>query len=95
MTAQLRTAGWNRSRRISIARLPKAGQLTLAAGTIDDVVGWVLLSVVSAMATTGVHPSTLATSLMWLVVVAVAAPTVLAGRAAVSCSPGWPRCAPS
>ena len=54
------------------------GQLTLAAGTIDDVVGWVLLSVVSAMATTGVHPSTVATSLMWLVVIAVVATT--AGR---------------
>ncbi|WP_328685252.1 cation:proton antiporter [Streptomyces sp. NBC_01261] len=59
------------------------GQLTLAAGTIDDVVGWVLLSVVSAMATTGVHPSTVATSLMWLAVVAVAATT--AGRWLV----GW------
>ncbi|MFF5302478.1 cation:proton antiporter [Streptomyces sp. NPDC013161] len=54
------------------------GQLTLAAGTIDDVVGWVLLSVVSAMATTGVHPSTVATSLMWLAVIAVVATT--AGR---------------
>jgi Kef-type K+ transport system membrane component KefB len=30
------------------------GQLTLAAGTVDDVVGWFLLSVVSAAATIGV-----------------------------------------
>ena len=31
------------------------GQLTLAAATVDDAVGWLLLSVVSAMATTGVR----------------------------------------
>lgn len=31
------------------------GQLTLAAGAVDDAVGWCLLSVVSAMAVGGVH----------------------------------------
>jgi Kef-type K+ transport system membrane component KefB len=31
------------------------GQLTLAAGMVDDAVGWFLLSVVSAMAVGGVH----------------------------------------
>ncbi|WP_239308743.1 cation:proton antiporter [Frankia sp. Cj3] len=31
------------------------GQLTLAAAAVDDAVGWSMLSVVSAMATTGVH----------------------------------------
>ncbi|HEX8094415.1 cation:proton antiporter [Jatrophihabitans sp.] len=31
------------------------GQLTLAAGAVDDAVGWCLLSVVSAMAIGGVH----------------------------------------
>jgi Kef-type K+ transport system membrane component KefB len=31
------------------------GQLILAAGAVDDAVGWCLLSVVSAMAVTGVH----------------------------------------
>ncbi|MFI0515750.1 cation:proton antiporter [Streptomyces sp. WSLK1-5] len=52
------------------------GQLTLAAGMIDDIVGWILLSAVSAMATTGVHASTVATSLMWLAVVVLLAATV-------------------
>jgi Kef-type K+ transport system membrane component KefB len=36
------------------------GQLTLAAGTVDDVVGWFLLSVVAAAATVGV------TARIWL-----------------------------
>jgi Kef-type K+ transport system membrane component KefB len=31
------------------------GQLTLCAVMIDDIIGWILLSVVAAMATTGVH----------------------------------------
>lgn len=34
------------------------GQLTLAAGVIDDICGWLLLSVVSALATTGVRAGT-------------------------------------
>ena len=34
------------------------GQLILAAGSIDNAVGWLLLSVVSAAATTGVRPAT-------------------------------------
>ncbi|WP_328499714.1 hypothetical protein OG828_48600 [Streptomyces sp. NBC_00457] len=38
------------------------GQLTIAAGVIDDVVGWLLLSIVSAMATTGVSGWTVASS---------------------------------
>ncbi|MFI8931142.1 cation:proton antiporter [Streptomyces sp. NPDC053474] len=52
------------------------GQLTLAAGMIDDVVGWLLLSAVSAMATTGVRASTVGLSLMWLAVVVVLAATL-------------------
>ncbi|WP_432158438.1 MULTISPECIES: cation:proton antiporter [unclassified Streptomyces] len=52
------------------------GQLTLAAGVIDDVVGWILLSVVSAAATTGVRGGAVAASLLWLVVVVGAAATV-------------------
>ncbi|NEB78410.1 cation:proton antiporter [Streptomyces sp. SID14478] len=49
------------------------GQLTLAAGVIDDVVGWFLLSIVSAMATAGLSSGTLATSLLYPVGVVLAA----------------------
>jgi Kef-type K+ transport system membrane component KefB len=45
------------------------GQLTLAAGMVDDVVGWLLLSVVSAMATTGVRAENIALSLLYLALV--------------------------
>jgi Kef-type K+ transport system membrane component KefB len=38
------------------------GQLTLAAGMVDDAVGWLLLSVVSAAATTGVATGQIAVS---------------------------------
>lgn len=37
------------------------GQLIMCAVTIDDIVGWTLLAVVSALATTGMHASTWAT----------------------------------
>ncbi|GAA0740827.1 cation:proton antiporter [Dactylosporangium roseum] len=54
------------------------GQLTLASGVVDDIVGWFLLSVVSAMATVGVTGGTVATALLYPIgVVAFAA---LAGR---------------
>ncbi|MCT2594594.1 cation:proton antiporter [Streptomyces sp. N2-109] len=43
------------------------GQLTLAAGTVDDAVGWFLLSIVSAMATAGLHGGTVALSVLHLV----------------------------
>ncbi|MEU4241672.1 cation:proton antiporter [Actinoplanes sp. NPDC026619] len=43
------------------------GQLTLAAGTVDDAVGWFLLSVVSAAATTGVRAGSVSLSLIYLV----------------------------
>jgi Kef-type K+ transport system membrane component KefB len=43
------------------------GQLTLAAGMIDDAVGWLLVSVVTAMATTGVTAGTVLTSVAALV----------------------------
>ncbi|GLY15091.1 cation:proton antiporter [Kineosporia rhizophila] len=42
------------------------GQLTLAAGTVDDAVGWFLLSVVSAAATTGVRLGTVTWSVVYL-----------------------------
>ncbi|MDN3028506.1 cation:proton antiporter [Streptomyces sp. S.PB5] len=49
------------------------GQLTLAAGVIDDVVGWFLLSIVSAMATVGLTTGTIATSLLYPLAVVVTA----------------------
>jgi Kef-type K+ transport system membrane component KefB len=54
------------------------GQLTLAAGTVDDAVGWFLLSVVSAAATTGVRAGAVSSSLLYLVLFLVAA--ALIGR---------------
>ncbi|WP_247195556.1 cation:proton antiporter [Streptomyces sp. GESEQ-35] len=49
------------------------GQLTLAAGVFDDVVGWFLLSIVSAMATAGLTTGTIATALLYPVGVVVTA----------------------
>jgi K+:H+ antiporter len=57
------------------------GQLTLAAGTVDDAVGWFLLSVVSAAATTGVRAGSVSLSLVYLVGFLLVA--FLAGRPAV------------
>ncbi|GIM92594.1 cation:proton antiporter [Paractinoplanes toevensis] len=46
------------------------GQLTLAASTIDDIVGWLLLSIVSAMVTAGISGGALALTLArpWLLI---------------------------
>ena len=50
------------------------GQLILMSGTIDDVLGWLGLSVVTAMATVGLHAAGVARSLLHLVLfVALAA----------------------
>jgi len=57
------------------------GQLILAAGSIDDAVGWLLLSVVAAAATTGVRPGHVLLSVAYLIAFVVLAGTV--GRAAV------------
>jgi Kef-type K+ transport system membrane component KefB len=54
------------------------GQLILVAGTVDDLVGWLGLSIVTAMATTGVHSAGVALSVLKLV--AVIAVAVLLGR---------------
>jgi Kef-type K+ transport system membrane component KefB len=43
------------------------GQLTLAAGVVDDAVGWFLLSVVSAMATVGVSTGQVSKSVLYLI----------------------------
>jgi Kef-type K+ transport system membrane component KefB len=45
----------------------EVGQLTLAAGLIDDAVGWFLLSVVSALATVGVSTGRISLSVVYLV----------------------------
>ncbi|MCG5217655.1 cation:proton antiporter domain-containing protein [Streptosporangium soli] len=47
------------------------GQLTLTAGMVDDAFGWLMLSIVSAMATTGLQTGTIALSLAYLVGVLV------------------------
>jgi Kef-type K+ transport system membrane component KefB len=49
------------------------GQLILSAGMVDDVFGWLMLSVVSAMATTGVRAGQVGLSLLYLVAVLVLA----------------------
>lgn len=50
------------------------GQLTLGAASIDDAVGWLLLSVASAMATSSLRPELVALSAIYLVLyVALAA----------------------
>ncbi|WP_433440057.1 cation:proton antiporter [Nonomuraea sp. CA-141351] len=59
----------------------EVGQLTLAAGTIDDVFGWLMLSVVSAMATTGLRAGSIVQSLVALAIFVVL--TVTVGRTAV------------
>ena len=54
------------------------GQLILISGTVDDVLGWVGLSVVTAMATTGLHAAGLALTVGYLLLFVVAA--LLIGR---------------
>lgn len=70
------------------------GQLTVAAAVADDVAGWLLLSVVSAMAATGTQHFPWQ-SMVWLVVIVLAAVTVgralasrLIGRAGRGSAPG-------
>lgn len=59
------------------------GQLTLAAAAVDDAIGWLLLSVVSAMATTGVvHGSEVALSVLAVVGTVVGAVVLLRPLAA-------------
>ena len=44
------------------------GQLVITAAAVDDIVGWFLLSIVSAMAATGVRAGQVVTSVVYLVV---------------------------
>ncbi|WP_231515718.1 cation:proton antiporter [Herbidospora cretacea] len=52
------------------------GQLTLVAATVDDIFGWVMLSIVSVMATIGLQAQSVAQSLGSLLVVVVFAVVV-------------------
>ncbi|MEV6741344.1 cation:proton antiporter [Streptomyces sp. NPDC051104] len=52
------------------------GQLTMAAGVVDDVAGWLLLSIVSAMATSGVHGGTVVSSVVLLAIAVLVTATV-------------------
>ena len=54
------------------------GQLTLAAGVVDDVAGWFILSIVAAMAAAGVRGGSIGLSLAYLAAVALFA--VVGGR---------------
>jgi Kef-type K+ transport system membrane component KefB len=52
------------------------GQLIMSAATIDDAIGWLLLSIVSAMAVAGVRAQHVLISVGWLAVLIVACLTV-------------------
>lgn len=58
------------------------GQLIMSAATLSDIVGWLLLSLVSALATTGLRAGQVAVSVAGLVAVVVV--TVLVGRPVVN-----------
>jgi len=59
------------------------GQITLAAGMIDDTIGWILLSVVAGLASSGrISPGTAGRSVVSVIVVLVVSYTL--GRRAVS-----------
>ncbi|MGW4829200.1 cation:proton antiporter [Amycolatopsis japonica] len=60
------------------------GQLIVSAAAVDDIVGWLLLSVVSALAVTGLVAGQVAFSIAGLLVVLVF--TVVAGRPLVNAS---------
>jgi Kef-type K+ transport system membrane component KefB len=67
------------------------GQLILCAVTVDDIAGWVLLSIVSVMATTGVRAGDIGLSLGYLAIVITVAilgrPFVRAGLRAAARAP--------
>ncbi|HEY5832866.1 cation:proton antiporter [Streptomyces sp.] len=65
------------------------GQMILVVGTIDDAVGWLLVSVVTALATTGVGGQEIATPLWHLAVVLLVLLT--AGRWVVRWVMNWAR----
>ncbi|MBO1334087.1 cation:proton antiporter [Streptomyces sp. VRA16 Mangrove soil] len=60
------------------------GQLTLTASVIDDIFGWMMLSVVSAMATTGLRTGTVVGSVVTIVAVVLVAAFVVRPLARVA-----------
>jgi Kef-type K+ transport system membrane component KefB len=60
------------------------GQLIMSAATIDDLLGWLLLSIVSAMAASGVRAQPVLVSVGWLAVMIVASLTVARPLAALA-----------
>ncbi|MEV6766754.1 cation:proton antiporter [Streptomyces sp. NPDC051105] len=63
------------------------GQIILAAGTMDDVVGWLLLSVVSAMAVDGLHTGTVVEPILHLIGLLLV--LILLGRPLVRAAMRW------
>ncbi|MFF2012728.1 cation:proton antiporter [Streptomyces sp. NPDC058195] len=63
------------------------GQLILAAGTMDDVVGWLLLSVVSAMAVDGLHTGTVLEPVLYLAAILLV--LMVVGRPLVRWAMRW------
>jgi Kef-type K+ transport system membrane component KefB len=59
----------------------RIGQMIMGAAAVDDIIGWMLLSIVAAMAGTGVRAGDIALSVTYLV--ALIAVAVLIGRPAV------------
>ncbi|GAA2611640.1 cation:proton antiporter [Streptomyces tubercidicus] len=73
------------------------GQMILVAGTIDDAVGWLLVSLIGAMATTGLHTGEVTLALGHMAILLICTLTVgrlvvrTAMRAAARCGvPGLP-----
>ncbi|MEV4318225.1 cation:proton antiporter [Actinocrispum sp. NPDC049592] len=52
------------------------GQLIMTAAVVDDTVGWLLLAVVTAMATAGLAAGAITISLAWLAVIILASLTI-------------------
>ncbi|MEU1607229.1 cation:proton antiporter [Micromonospora matsumotoense] len=57
------------------------GQLILVTGMVDDAFGWLMLSIVAAMAATALHAATIVVSVLTVLAIVLAAATV--GRPAV------------
>ena len=52
------------------------GQLTIASGVVDDIAGWLLLSLISAAGAVGLHWVSVERELLWLAVIILLAATV-------------------
>lgn len=63
------------------------GQLIMSAAAVDDIFGWMMLSVVSAMVATGLHAGQVGTALFHLAIIIAAA--VFVGRPVVRYTMRW------